>query len=63
MRLTTQNKPVAERILERREQFFFGIENLTDLEIELLSNKWHAIANRYQTFIAKILLRGLERNN
>ena len=50
----------AEKILARRESFFSNIDNMTDNEIEMLSIKWHKIANRYQVSVAKILVRRYE---
>ena len=50
----------AEKILARREEFFSGIDEMADNEIEMLSIKWHEIANRYQRFVAKILVRRYE---
>ena len=58
--LTIKNKPVTERILERRAQFFSNIDSLTENQIQILSNKWHKIANRYSVYISKIIVCSLE---
>jgi hypothetical protein len=60
--MTIKNRPMTERILERREQYFSGIEEMTDEQIERVSVKWHAIANRYQKMVATILIRRNEVN-
>jgi len=61
--LTLKGQPMTERILERREQYFSGIDHMTDEQIERTSDRWHAIANRYQTWIAKATLRRLAVEN
>lgn len=64
MRLTTlKGRPQAERIMERRERWFAGIDRLTDAEIEQVGERWHALANRYQKMVARILTRTAEEVN
>jgi hypothetical protein len=55
--MTLQGRPMGERFMERREQYFAGIETLTEEQIEQVSNRWHKIANRYQKWVAKITVR------
>lgn len=54
---TLKGIPVAERFLKRREEFFQNLNKLTESEIELLSKKWHKIANRYQSVVAKLQIK------
>jgi len=48
---------MTDRMLARREQYFTGIEQMTDEQIEMVSDRWHRIANRYQKWVAKITVR------
>lgn len=50
----------AEKIMAKREKYFEKIDGMTDDQIEALSIRWHALANRYQRMIAKILVRRYE---
>jgi len=61
--LTLKGQPMTERILERREQYFSGIDQMTDEQIEHTSDRWHTIINRYQTWIAKATFRRLAGKN
>lgn len=58
--LTLKKIPITERLLERREQFFGNVDCLTDEQVKRLSSRWHAIANRYQKMVGRVLIRSLE---
>lgn len=60
--MTLKNRPMTERLLERREQFFGDIEKLTDEQIKCASVKWHLIANRYQKMVARIMTPIMQKN-
>jgi hypothetical protein len=52
---------MTEKILAKREKFFENIELMAEHEIEDLSKKWHDKMNRYQRFIASIIVRRFEK--
>ena len=57
--LTIKNVPIGERLMSRREQYFSGIETMTDEQANAVSYRWHAISNRYQIWVKKCLVRKL----
>lgn len=66
--MTLQGRPVGERFMERRAEYFGELNQMTDEQIENMtpeqtarleetSRRWHKIANRYQKWVAKITVR------
>lgn len=60
--MRTISKPsVTERLLTKRQVFF--TDDLSEIELQLRSVKWHKMINRYQSFIGKIMLRQFKQAN
>lgn len=58
--MTLRGQTMTERILERREQYFCSIDTMTDEQVDRVSKKWHAVANRYMALVARITVRSMD---
>lgn len=58
-----EDKDRMNRVAQRREEWFEGLDNLSEEQIQQLSAKWHALINRYTVFIGKIKVREMNKEN
>lgn len=54
---TLKGRLVADRVAERREQYFSNIDVLPKEQIDEISARWHRLAARYQNLLSRAMTK------